>query len=192
MKIGIFGGSFDPIHCGHAMVANYVSQLGELDCVWLMPSPQNPIKQNVVADFWHRLNMCRIVSSKCNAVEVSDFENNLPAPHYTYETLCALRDSFPQDEFKLIIGSDNWETFRKWKNPDKIIDEFGLIVYMRPGFKVDGQLPENVTLINDAPVAFISSTLIRKMLKSNMNLDYLIDSDVIRYIKDNKLYKNGK
>lgn len=188
MKIGIFGGSFDPIHCGHAMVANYVSQLGELDCVWLMPSPQNPIKQTVVADFWHRLNMCRIVASKCHAVEVSDFENKLPAPHYTYETLRALRDSFPQDEFKLIIGSDNWESFRKWRNPDKIIDEFGLIVYMRPGFKVDGQLPENVTLINDAPTAFISSTLIRKMLNSDLNLNYLIDSDVMRYIKDNKLY----
>lgn len=189
MNIGLFSGSFDPIHCGHAMAVNYLVQYGGLDSVWLLPSPLNPLKTEVPpADFRHRFEMCRIVAAKCVGVEVSDFEESLPLPSYTYDTLCRLKMHFPQHKFRLVIGSDNWLLFDKWKNSEKIISEFGLIIYPRPGYSVDGKLPENVTLLKNAPVALLSSTFIREALKAHKNMNFFLDNDVTEYIQQNKLY----
>lgn len=190
MRIGLFSGSFDPIHCGHAMMVNYVSQYAGLDEVWLMPSPLNPLKSETPpVSFAHRLEMCRIVAGKCERVKVSDFEDSLPSPSYTYDTLSALKEARPEDEFRLVIGSDNWHKFGLWRNADGIVSEFGLLVYPRPGFEVEGNLPENVILLKDAPVAVLSSTFVREAISQRRNLTYFLDEEVIDYIKKNKLYE---
>lgn len=189
MKIGIFSGTFNPIHCGHAMLANYLAQYAGLDRLWLMPSPLNPLKSDShPVEFAHRYEMCRIVARKCRNVDVSDFESGLPVPSYTYNTLRELKRTFPDDDFRLVIGSDNWNSFEQWRNPEEIIREFGLIVYMRPGAEILGNVPENVRVIYNAPMALISSTLIREILAEGGNLSYLLDADVIDYIRKNKLY----
>lgn len=190
MRIGVFSGSFDPIHCGHAMVANYIAQYTELDQVLLMPSPLNPLKCDALpADFRHRYEMCRIVARKCSGVKVSDFEKDMPLPSYTYKTLTALKSAFPDDEFKLIIGSDNWVDFEKWRDSEKIIDEFGVLVYLRPGFEVKGEESEKVRFLREAPQAHLSSTFIRSALAENKNMRYFLDPDVTDYIIENNLYK---
>lgn len=179
MKIGILGGSFNPVHCGHAMMANYLSQYADVDEIWLMPSPLNPLKYDTLpVDFNLRLEMCRIVARKCYRVKVSDFEESLPRPNYTYLTLCKLKETYPEHIFKLIIGSDNWIHFDRWFNFEKIIEEFPIIIYPRPGYDIDEPLPENVVLLNDAPMAVISSTFIRNALKENKNLNYFLDPEV--------------
>lgn len=189
MTIAVFSGSFNPVHCGHAMMANFISQFCEVDEVWMMPTPLNPLKtDNPPASFHHRFEMCGIVARKCCNVKVSDFEKDLPQPNYTYRTLCELKKKYPGVKFKLVIGSDNWKVFEKWRDYDKIINEFGLIVYPRPGYEVAGKLPSNVQLLVNAPVALLSSSFLREAIKSNKNLNYMIDPQVAQYIKSNKLY----
>ena len=189
MRIVVFSGSFDPIHCGHAMMANYLAQYSWAEQVWLLPSPLNPLKCSAPpADFHHRLKMCRIVAEKCPGVEASDFEERLPLPSYTLLTLRALRDAYPEHDFRLVIGSDNWLCFDKWREPEALIREFGLIVYPRPGFDVEPDVPTRVQVLRDAPVAVISSTFVRHALAQGADLNYFLDTDVIDYIKKHHLY----
>lgn len=190
MRIGIYSGSFDPIHTGHAMVANYVSQWGGVDEVWLMVSRLNPLKEgNDPLMDGLRLDMAGLMAEKCERVRVSDFELSLPAPSYTYVTLSRLREKYPDDEFVLIIGSDNWHSIDQWRDTEKIIREFGIIIYPRPGYEVGGDLPEGVTILNDAPLAMISSTFVRKAAAMGRNINYFVPYDVARYISDNNLYR---
>lgn len=190
MKIGLFSGSFDPVHTGHAMMANYASQCAGVDEVWMMPSRLNPFKAgSTPAPDGDRLEMCRLAAAPCPRVRVSDFELSLPSPSYTYRTLCELRKHYPRHQFVLIIGSDNWPSFGKWKNPQQIIDEFGLIIYPRPGFDIDKEtLPENVTLLDQAPMVLMSSTFVRQSLREGMDMHYFLPTDVLRYIKERELY----
>lgn len=190
MKIGVFGGSFDPIHSGHAMVANYAAQWLGLDEVWLMVSPLNPLKQDSLpASDIHRLRMAEIVADKCAGVTVSDFEFVLPKPSYTARTLRELQKAYPQHEFLLIIGSDNWLEFDKWKDTDMILSNFEIIIYPRPGYDVDeNTLPKGVTLAEEAPQALISSSFVRKSVKERKNLNFFLPPEVFEYIKDKKLY----
>lgn len=190
MRIGIFGGSFDPIHNGHAMVANYASQWLGLDEVWLMVSPLNPLKSGSrpAADF-HRLAMARLVAEDCRGVKVSDFEFSRPVPSYTYSTLCALRTQYPENSFSLIIGSDNWLDFSRWRDHEKIIEEFGLYIYLRPDYPIEASLPENVRLMRNAPQAQISSTFVREAVKVGRNLNFFLPLKVFEYIMKNNLYR---
>ncbi|MDE6339986.1 MAG: nicotinate-nicotinamide nucleotide adenylyltransferase, partial [Muribaculaceae bacterium] len=122
MNIGIFGGSFDPIHTGHAIIANYASQWEALDEVWLMVSPQNPLKEdNTLSSEDMRCEMAEIVAKDCANVRVSRFEQKLPKPSYSYRTLSLLREKYPEHTFTLIIGSDNWQEFPRWRANDRII-----------------------------------------------------------------------
>lgn len=190
MDIGIFSGTFDPIHTGHAMVANYLSQYCGLGEVWIMPSPLNPLKQgSSPADSRQRLDMCSIIASKCDNVRASDFELSLPLPTYTWRTLRMLRERMPEHRFHLVIGSDNWLSFGRWRNAAEILDNFNIIVYPRPGFMADGPLPRGVRLLDDAPQALISSTFIRRAIAAGKNLSFFLDGNVIEYIKANRLYE---
>lgn len=191
MEIGIFSGSFDPIHTGHAIVANYLAQYCGLDEVWLMPSPLNPLKQDTrpPADSRHRLEMCRIIADKCGGVRVSDFEMSLPLPSYSWRTLTMLRDAMPEHRFHLVIGSDNWLEFDRWKNHRDIIRNFPVMIYPRPGHEVTGTLPEGVTLLRDAPQAVMSSTFIRSAIAEGKNLSFFLDDAVAGYIKTHGLYE---
>lgn len=194
MKIGIFSGSFDPIHIGHAMIANYMVQTCGLDQLWLMVSRRNPLKKDSSpADDLDRLEMVKFVTARNPRLRASAFELPLPEPSFTYRTLSLLRERRPEDEFVLIIGSDNWLKFDLWRDHDRIVDEFKIIVYQRPGFEIsDGEaaaLPANVTLLRDAPLAEISSTFIREGVKKGMNLSFFLPDEVLDYIKRKKLYE---
>ncbi len=174
MKVGIFGGSFDPIHEGHVNLAKYVLDHTDLDEVWLMVSPRNPLKDHgPIATDRQRLEMARLAVEGIPGIRVSDFEFNLPIPSYTYNTLTELKKAYPDTDFRLIIGGDNWADFDRWRNPEEILTDFGVIVYPRPGETLQPptekgkQKRENVTILQSAPKMPISSTQIRQMIKSD-------------------------
>lgn len=191
MNIAILGGSFNPIHTGHAIMANTVSGLEGVDEVWLMVSPRNPFKvDSRLAPEDDRLAMAELVAEDCECVKASGFEFALPRPSYTYRTLCALRDAYPGHRFMIVIGSDNWLVFDKWRDSDKIISEFGILVYQRPDAIADEtSMPPNVRLIKDAPQILVSSTMIRRMLKDYKNVNFLVPPKVLEYIRLHQLYK---
>lgn len=191
MRTVIFSGSFDPIHVGHAMVASYVAQTGVADELWLMPSRINPLKQDTPpASGNHRLEMCRLVADKIDRVDISDVELSLSSPSYTYRTLCHLRDRYPDRSFSILIGSDNWLCFDKWRDHDRIISDFGVLVYPRPGYGIDPEtIPDNVELLPDAPQTLISSTFLRGWIGRRRNVNFMIPDDVINYIKTHRLYE---
>lgn len=192
MTIGIYSGSFDPIHTGHAMLANYVAQSGVVDRVWLMVSRHNPLKEkNTLASEDDRLAMARLVADRCKNVEVSDFEIHLPSPSYTIDTLDALNAAYPCHKFKIIIGSDNWLAFNLWKDYLRILSDYGVIIYPRPGADIPETLPPGAEYLENAPVAEISSTAIRKGLSLGRNECFMVPESVDTYIKAHSLYKSG-
>lgn len=177
MRIGIYGGSFNPIHLGHTRLAAWLVDNGYVDAVWLMVSPQNPLKKaEGLMDDELRLRLARIalpesLSGEGRGVSVSDFEFHLPRPSYTADTLAALREAYPEHEFVLVIGADNWLRFPRWVRPDEIMQHHDIIVYPRPGYEVDATtLPPRVQLVN-TPLYPISSTWIRNEIATNPNYD---------------------
>lgn len=189
MRIGIYSGSFDPIHTGHAMVANYCSQWGGVDEVWLMVSRLNPLKEGThPTSGEHRLHMATLVAEKCRGVRASGFELSLPLPSYTYVTLCRLREEYPQHEFVLIIGSDNWINIGRWRNAEKIIREFGLLIYPRPGFEIPADLPQGVQVLGEGPTAHISSTFVRDAVRNGADIHFFVPGVVAEYIMSHRLY----
>ncbi len=192
MKIGVFGGSFNPIHIGHCIVASHILQSSELDEVWLNVSPQNPLKAETSdAMSQHRLNMARLAIDGCDGLKVCDVEFHMPVPSYTISTLRELKRIYPDHDFKLIIGSDNWLIFDRWRAFDEIIADFGVVIYPRPGFPLppDKTLPDNVEIVK-APEIELSSTHIRHCAKKGLDLHFLLPDKVREYIMFNNLYKN--
>ncbi|MBE6309583.1 MAG: nicotinate-nucleotide adenylyltransferase [Bacteroidales bacterium] len=191
MKVGILGGSFNPIHIGHAILANYITQYTDIEQLWLMVSPQNPLKSEMPQSYdVHRLAMAELVASKCENVITSGFEFTLPKPSYTVDTLKALREKFPQHEFVLVIGADNWQNFDKWKDWQEILDKHNVMVYPRMGYEIviSEDLCERVIKI-DSPIIEISSTYIREQLENGKNMSFFLPKDVYCYIIKNDLYK---
>lgn len=190
MKIGILGGSFNPIHIGHAILANYITQYTDIEQLWLMVSPQNPLKDTLSSSYdVHRLAMAELVASKCDNVITSGLEFTLPKPSYTINTLGVLAEKFPQHEFVLIIGADNWQNFDKWKDSEKILENHDIMVYPRMGYEIQipKELKNKVTRL-DSPIVEVSSTFIREQLKCNRNMNFYLPQDVYLYILKNGLY----
>lgn len=192
MRVGIFGGSFDPIHVGHVELARYALEHGGLDEVWLMVSPRNPLKPHAtVATNEQRLTMARLATEGINGIEVSDFEFSLPVPSYSWLTLTKLRESYPDIQFRLIIGGDNWADFERWKNPDLIREQFGVLVYPRPGEALPSP-PSGVTILKEAPQMTVSSTEIRELLHNQHSKERLrktLNPAVFDYIISHNLYR---
>lgn len=192
MNIGIFGGSFNPIHIGHALIAGHIIESGVVDRVWLMVSPQNPLKpQSSLADDVHRLRMTELVSRRLEGVTTSAFEMQLPRPSYTIDTLTALQEKFPDDNFHLIIGADNWALFDQWRESEKILSRFHVLIYPRLGYDVDipAPLADRVKLV-DAPIIEISSTEIRRRLAAKQSITFHVPEAVEEYIHANNLYRD--
>lgn len=195
MKIGIFGGSFNPIHSGHAIIAHHIITSGAVDRLWLLVSPVNPLKvdkEQQVKDT-DRLRMVEMVSRPLEHVETSAFEFTMPKPSYTIDTLNALQAKFPDDEFYLVIGADNWVVFNRWRNSEEILTKYHLLVYPRLGYDVEipEELRDRVTLV-DAPIIELSSTMVRERLAKGLSVRYFVPDEVLGYIERNHLYTNGE
>lgn len=190
MRIGIFGGTFNPIHSGHAMIINYMSQSSFFEQIIVMVASQNPLKTGVdkPTDL-QRLEMVEMVTSKFSNVIVSDLEMKMKKPSYTIDTLNELKKLKPEDSFSLIIGSDNWKNFKNWKSPLQIIENYGVVIYQRPGYLIEDILPENVFMANDCPLTDLSSTHIREIAAKKGNINFLVPLEVAEYIKCNHLYE---
>jgi nicotinate-nucleotide adenylyltransferase len=191
MKTGLFFGSFNPIHIGHLAIANYMVEFTDLDKLWFVVSPQNPLKlKNTLLADHHRLQMVRLAIEYDNRFKASNIEFSLPRPSYTIHTLTYLREKYPDHEFVLIMGSDGLETFRKWKNHDELIKDYHRYIYPRPG--TDPALLEDLVngTIVDAPIMEISSTFIRSAISLGKDVRYFMPEKVWEFISGMNFYKH--
>lgn len=175
IKTGIFGGSFNPIHIGHLALANYLCEYSELDEIWFLVSPHNPLKEQT--DLWDdnlRLELVKLAIADYPKFRASDFEFHLPRPSYTVNTLNALQATYPDREFTLIIGADNWEIFPRWYKAEEILAKHRLMIYPRSGYDIAPQtLPASVQRV-DTPLLEISSTFIRRALSEGRDVRYFL------------------
>ena len=192
MKVGIFGGSFNPIHVGHAIIASHVIQHSDLDQIWLMVAPLNPLKEpNAHNNDINRLRMTELVTREIEGLETSAFEFTLPRPSYTINTLHALQEKFPQHELSLIIGADNWAVFKKWKDWEEIIAHHDILIYPRLGYDVTiSEKYAHRVKLTDAPIIEISSTQIREGLANGEDMRFYVPDNVYKYIIANHLYQH--
>ena len=190
MKVGLFFGSFNPIHVGHMVLANYMLEFTDLEQIWFVVSPHNPLKQkSSLLDQKHRLQLVNIAIEKQVKFKSSNIEFKLPQPSYTINTLTYLTEKYPNTKFALIMGSDNLENFHKWKNYEEILKRFELYVYPRP--ENDGGALKNhanVKLIN-APLMEISSTLIRQAIREKKDVQFFVPEKVWEYIQEMHFYE---
>lgn len=190
MKIGLYFGTFNPIHIGHMIIANHVAEFSDLDQVWMVVTPHNPHKQkSTLLDDYHRLHMVNLATEDFPKIRPSDIEFKLPQPNYTVNTLAHLQEKFPQHEFSLIMGEDNLNSLHKWKNYEMILQNHNIYVYPRISTE-ESQLMNNpkIHAIN-APVIEISSTFIRESIKNKKNVMPLLPAKVWEYIDHNIFYK---
>lgn len=196
-KTGLYFGTFNPIHIGHLIIANYMVDFTDLDEVWLVVTPQNPLKdrQTLLADH-HRLNLARVAVEDNPKLRVSNIEFDLPKPSYTSHTLAYLKEKYPERDFALIMGEDNLRTFHKWKNYEQILENHTIYVYPRAVLnEEEGKgLPEvlnhaRVHLCKDVPVMNISSSFIRSAVKNGHDVRYLLSNAVFRYMDEMNFYK---
>ena len=190
-KIGLFFGTFDPIHNGHLKIAKYITEEKLADKVWLVVTPENPIKVgSKISSFNHRFNMAKIATENYDNIIPSDLEVNLKKPNYTIDTLEYISNKLKDIEFSLIIGEDNYKIFDTWKDYKKIINKYKIFIYPRKG-----TLNENLHIINEntmyigGPRIDLSSTNIRKIVSNNSDPKDLISNKVMEYINSNKLYQ---
>lgn len=185
LKTGIFGGSFNPIHIGHLALANYLCEYSEPDEVWFMVSPQNPFKQqNELMDDEFRLELVQTAIKEYPHFRASDFEFNLPRPSYMVNTLKQLSKNYPEREFYLIIGADNWISFPRWKSSEEILENYHVLIYPRLGYAVDeAALPANARLVH-TPLLEISSTFIRESMAQGKDVRYFLHPEVYRILKE--------
>jgi len=189
-KIGLFFGSFNPIHMGHLIIANIMAENTDLNKVWFVVSPQNPLKpsKGLLHEF-DRYDMVKAAIADNYKLEVSDAEFHLPKPSYTIHTLAYLKEKHPTKEFKVIVGGDNLENFSKWKNHEEILTQFGLYVYRRPGVtNTELERHAQVQMI-EAPLLDISATYIRACIKNNKSIRYLVPEPVEQLIRLKNFYQ---
>ena len=198
MKIGLYFGTFNPIHIGHLIIANYMVEFSDLDQVWLVVTPHNPFKdKKTLLDNHLRLEMVHLATKNYPKLKPSNIEFGLPQPNYTINTLVHLKEKFPKHQFSIIMGEDNLKSFHKWKNFETILEHYGVYVYPR----IDTNNPlsstneekkmvqhSNIHLV-DAPIVELSATFIRESIKNNKNIAPMLPEEVWKYIDHNLLYK---
>jgi nicotinate-nucleotide adenylyltransferase len=189
MKVGLYFGSFNPVHVGHLIIAGFILNYSKLDQVWFVVSPQNPLKpQAGLLNEYHRQHLIVSAIEGENRLRCSNVEFHLPRPSYTINTLSYLREKYPQYDFNVIMGSDSFQNMKRWKNFEVLLKEYQIIIYKRPGFEVNNELAANITLLN-APLLEISSTTIRKMIKEGKSIRFLVPDIVKEEIDRNNYYK---
>ena len=190
MNIGLYFGSFNPIHTGHLIIANHIANNTILDEVWFVVSPQNPFKNtNSLLNEQHRLSLVKIAIEGEKKLKASNIEFKLPKPSYTADTLLHLSEKYPKHVFSIIMGSDGYQNIKKWKNYEYIINNYNIIIYQRPSFLVEKNT-ENITIV-DAPLLEISSTQIRQNIKNKKSIRYLVTDVVMEEIQLKGYYKSN-
>jgi len=190
MKTGLFFGSFNPIHIGHLAIANYIVEYTDIEQVWFVVSPHNPLKKktSLLADY-HRINLVREAILDDKRFFACDIEFKMPQPSYTIDTLTYLKEKYPEREFALIMGADGLQSFNKWKNYAEIIKNYARYIYPRPGIDIsEAKNLENCVFIK-APLIEISSTLIRNGIKEGKNINHFLNERVYKYIRDMHFYE---
>lgn len=188
MEIGLYFGSFNPIHHGHLIIAKHIINAALAEKVWFVVSPQNPLKKaKSLLNENDRLYLVRLAIEDDNDFKADSTEFQLPRPSYTIDTLTYLKDKYPQHSFSVIMGSDSFLNINKWKNAYLLLKNYGIIIYSRPGFAVDMTQPKNITVLQ-APLLEISSTYIRRLIQEKKSIRYLIPEKVETYIKQNNYY----
>ena len=189
MKIGLYFGSFNPVHIGHLIIANYMAYNTDLEQVWMVLSPQNPLKPSAAfLNEYDRLHLLQLAVEKENRLRASNIEFSLPRPSYTIDTLTYLSEKYPEHEFAVIMGSDSLENLAQWKNYKELLKRYPVYVYKRPGHEV-AHYPEEKLTVCAAPLLDISASYIRRMIKEGKSVRYLLPEAVFDYIVDNHYYK---
>jgi len=189
MKIGLYFGSFNPMHIGHKVIASYMTEFSNLDKVIFVVSPQNPLKNKPsLLDEYHRLMIIRMEVEDNPKLEVSDIEFNMPQPSYTIDTLVRLKEKHPENDYAVIMGADNLQNFHKWKNYNEILENYSVYVYPRIGFEINHE-HENIHVLEDVPQMDISASFIRKSINEKRDVSYLIPEKAWKYIDEMNFYK---
>jgi nicotinate-nucleotide adenylyltransferase len=189
MKIGLYFGSFNPVHLAHLIIANHILNETDIERVWFVVSPQNPLKvESSLLNEYHRLHLVRLATEDDIRIKSSDFEFNLPKPSYTSATLAHMADKYPEHEFGIIMGSDSFQNLNKWKNYGAIVKNYPFYVYLRSGFEIENDFSANLNILN-APLLQISSTLIRKYIKEGKSVRYMVPDKVLEEIEKGRYYK---
>lgn len=189
MKIGLYFGSFNPIHIGHLIIASHIAGAGIVDQVWFVVSPQNPLKPSAsLLNEYQRLHLVRLATEDDERFKVSDVEFKLSRPSYTIDTLTYLQEKYSSYVFSVIMGSDSFQNLAKWKNYEVLIQRYPFIIYPRPGFDVKEDWDANFTMV-EAPLLDISATAIRQSVKQGKSLRYLVPEKVRVDIESNGYYK---
>ena len=188
MQIALYFGSFNPVHIGHLIIASFVANNTSLQKVWLVVSPQNPLKPSkALLNEYHRLHLAQLAVVDDPYLHVSDIEFKLPRPSYTIDTLTYLQEKYPQHEFSIIMGSDSFQNIEKWKNHELLVKNYALYIYNRPSFPVKNS-NNNIHILH-APMLEISATIIRQLIQKNKSIRYLVPEKVRLEIENNNYFK---
>lgn len=189
MKIGLFFGSFNPIHNGHLIIASHIANYSSLQKIWLVVSPQNPLKKNSsLLNANHRKHLIDLSIEDEIKLLSSNIEFKLPQPSYTIDTLTYLREEYPQHEFSVIMGSDSFSNIKRWKSYEVLLKDYPLIIYQRPGFAIKKEMVTEHIDVMDAPLLEISSTVIRKMIREKKSIRFLVPDIVMEEIERQQYY----
>lgn len=189
MHIGLFFGSFNPIHTGHLIVANHIAEHADIDKLWFVVSPHNPLKDsNSLLNEYDRLHLVRLAIEDNSKFRASNIEFQLAKPSYTIDTLTYLAEKFPLESFSIIMGSDSFQNIHRWKNYEHLLENYPIIIYKRPGFEIEDTHGANITIM-DAPMLSISATFIRKQVQQGKSIQYLVHDKVWQYIEESNYYK---
>lgn len=189
MHIGLYFGSFNPIHIGHLIIANHIVNHSDIDKIWLVVSPHNPLKEaHSLLNEYDRLHLVELAIADNPKLRASNIEFHLPKPSYTIDTLTYLKERFPLEQFSVIMGSDSFQNIHRWKNYEQLVKDYSFLVYNRPGFTVTETHGARITIL-EAPLLELSSSYIRKQIKENKSIKYLLPEIVEKYILQNRYYK---
>lgn len=191
MKIGLFFGSFNPVHVGHMIIADFMAENTDMDEVWMVVSPQNPLKKKTnLAKDYDRLHLVNLAIGEHSKIRSSNIEFDLPKPSYTINTLTYLKEKYPEKEFCLIMGGDNLGTIHKWKNYEVLLKDYEIYVYSRPQYDMGEYTKLPNIHIAEAPLLDISASYIRKSIKEGRSIRYMLTSEVFQYINGSNLFKD--
>lgn len=189
MKIGLYFGSFNPIHIGHLIIANHVINTNIVQKIWFIVSPQNPLKHsNSLLNEYQRLFLVNLAIEDNSNFKASDVEFKLPKPSYTIDTLTYLKEKYPEHDFYIIMGSDSYSNIPKWKNYERLLNQNHVLIYERPGFDITG-LHKNVTVMQKVSLLEISATQIRNLIKAGKSARYLMPDRVLEEIEKSRFFR---